>query len=226
MAGTVSVPGATVSSRATFITRTYNHVFGAIIGFVGIQLFFFQVGWAERMAEAMLRVNWLWVLGAFMIVGWLASHTAARSQTLAMQYVALAGFVLAEAILFVPMLYIANYYAPGAITSAAWVTLLGFSGLTAVAWFTRRDFSFLGAVLRWAAIGALLAIVSGVLFGFQLGTWFSVGMVFFAGCAVLYDTSNILHHYPEDRYVSAALALFASIALMFWYVLRLFMGRR
>ena len=82
MAGTVSVPGGTVSSRATFITRTYNHVFGAIIGFVGIQLFFFQVGCAERMADAMLRVNWLWVLGAFMIVGWLASHTAARSQTL------------------------------------------------------------------------------------------------------------------------------------------------
>jgi FtsH-binding integral membrane protein len=50
-------------------------------------------------------------------------------------------------------------------------------------------------------------------------------MIGFAGAAVLYDTSNILHHYPEDRYVAASLQRFASIALMFWYVLRLFMSR-
>jgi FtsH-binding integral membrane protein len=41
-----------------------------------------------------------------------------------------------------------------------------------------------------------------------------------------YDTSNVLHHYPEDRYVGAALELFASVAMMLWYVLRLFMSRR
>jgi len=46
-----------------------------------------------------------------------------------------------------------------------------------------------------------------------------------AGAAILFDTSNILRTYPEDRYVSAALQLFASVALMFWYVLRLFMSR-
>ena len=62
------------------------------------------------------------------------------------------------------------------------------------------------------------------LFGFQLGTFFSVAMVGLAGAAILYDTSNVLHHYPEDRYVGAALALFASVALMFWYVLRLMMS--
>jgi len=51
-------------------------------------------------------------------------------------------------------------------------------------------------------------------------------MIGFAGVAVLYDTSNIIHHFPEDRYVAAAMQLFASIALMFWYVLRLMMGNR
>ena len=74
--------------------------------------------------------------------------------------------------------------------------------------------------------GVYLAIVGGAIFGFQLGTWFSVAMIGFAGAAVLYDTSNIIHYYPEDRYVSAAMQLFASIALMFWYVLRLLMGNR
>ena len=103
--------------------------------------------------------------------------------------------------------------------------LVAAAGLTAVALITRKDFSFLRGILVWGGILAIVAIVAAVLFGFELGTWFSVAMIGFAGAAVLYDTSNILHHYPEDRYVAASLQLFASIALMFWYVLRLFMSR-
>ena len=72
---------------------------------------------------------------------------------------------------------------------------------------------------------ALGGIFASLIFGFALGTWFSVAMIGFAGAAVLYDTSNIMLHYPQDRYVAASMALFASIALMFWYVLRLFMSR-
>jgi FtsH-binding integral membrane protein len=72
---------------------------------------------------------------------------------------------------------------------------------------------------------ALVAIVSSIIFGFQMGTWFSVAMIGFAGAAVLYDTSNIMLHYPEDKYVAASMQLFASIAMMFWYILRLFMSR-
>jgi FtsH-binding integral membrane protein len=126
----------------------------------------------------------------------------------------------------VPLLYIANAVAPGAIQSAGLLTALGFGGLTAVAFLSRTDFSFLGALLKWAFIVALLAIVGSVLFGFQLGTWFSVAMVGLAGVAILRDTSNILHHFPDDRYVAAAMQLFASVALMFWYLIRLFMDRR
>ena len=45
----------------------------------------------------------------------------------------------------------------------------------------------------------------------------------------LYQLSEFLlfHHYEDDRYVAASLELFASVALMFWYVLQLkmsFMG--
>jgi FtsH-binding integral membrane protein len=68
--------------------------------------------------------------------------------------------------------------------------------------------------------------VAGTIFGFALGTYFSVAMVGIAGAAILYDTSNVLHHYPEDRYVAASLELFASVALMLWYILRIFMSRR
>ena len=223
---TMPVSALDTDRRATFLTRTYTHLLGAILGFTAIEGFLFSSGLAEPIARAMIGVNWLLVLGAFMLVSWLASRAAMGTSSIGSQYLWLAAFVAAEALIFVPMLYIADTYAPGAIQSAALVTVMGFVGLTAVAFSTRKDFSFLGATLRWLAIMAIVLIVASVLFGFELGTWFSVAMVAFAGAAVLYDTSNVLHHFPEDRYVGAAMQLFASIALMFWYVLRLFIGGR
>ena len=215
-----------VDARASFITRTYLHLAGAIAGFVAVEAALFESGLAAPIAQAMLGTSWLMVLGAFMVVSWLASRAAHGSSSAALQYAALAGFVLAEALIFVPLLYIADAVAPGAISSAAVVTLGGFAGLTAVAFWTRKDFSFLGGLLRWGFIVALVTIVAGVIFGFELGTFFSVAMVGLAGAAVLYDTSNVIHHFPEDRHVGAALQLFASVALMFWYVLRLFIASR
>ena len=222
----VRIEGALSSTRAAFIARTYSHLFGAIVAFTLLEIVFFKTGIAEVVAQTLLSVNWLFVLGGFVIVSWFASRAAHVAKSASVQYAALGGFVLAEAIIFVPLLYVANYYAPGVISSAATVTLLGFSGLTFIVFRTRKNFSFLGGLIRWGLGLALVAIVAGVLFGFQLGTWFSVAMVGLAGGAILYDTSKIIHEYPEDRHVGAALELFASVALMFWYVLRLFLARR
>jgi uncharacterized protein len=215
-----------IDSRAQFITRTYTHVVGGILAFILIELGLFESGAAEQIARFMLSFNWFLILGAFMLVGWLATRTAQTSTNLGMQYFSYAMYIVVEALIFVPLLYIANAKAPGAIDSAALVTGLGAAGLMFVAHRTRKDFTFLRAVLMWGGILAIVAMVGGAVFGFQLGTWFSVAMIGFAGAAVLYDTSNIIHVYPEDRYVAAAMQLFASIALMFWYVLRLFMGNR
>ncbi len=210
--------------RATFINRTYNHLMGAIVLFALIEVGLFQSGLAQSIARVLLGGSWLLVLGAFMLVSWFASRISLTSESKGAQYAALGGFVVAESIIFVPMLWLADQYAPGAIQSAAVVTLVGFAGLTAVAFVTRKDFSFLRGLLMWGGVVAMLAIVGGILFGFELGTWFSVAMIGFAGAAILYDTSNVLHHFPEDRYVGAALQLFASVALMFWYVLQLFLS--
>lgn len=215
-----------VEARARFIVRTYNHLFLAIILFTAIEVGLFMSGLAVPIARAMLGTSWLVVLGGFMVVSWLASRVAHQAVSLPAQYAALVGMVLAQAIIFVPLLVIANAFAPGAIQSAALVTMLAFAGLTAVAFITRKDFSFLRGVLMFGGICALVAIVAGVIFSFQLGLFFSIAMVGFAGVAILYDTSNVIHHFPEDRYVAAALQLFASVALMFWYVLQSFLGSR
>lgn len=218
------VADASLSDRSEFIWKTYAHVVGAILAFAAVEVYLFQSGVAMAIAEPMLN-NWLMVLAAFMLAGWGASHVAHRIESKPAQYAAFALFIVAEALIFSPMLLMANAYAPGAIESAAGVTLLGSVGLVATAMITRKDFSFLRGMMVWVGILAMVAIVSSILFGFELGTWFSVAMIGFAGAAVLYDTSNIMHHYPADKYVAAGMALFASIALMFWYILRLFMNR-
>jgi FtsH-binding integral membrane protein len=218
------VAQASVEDRSEFIWKCYAHVVGAIIAFAAIEVYFFQSGIAEAIAAPMLN-NWWLVLGAFILAGWGASHVAHRVQSVGAQYAALAFFVFVEALIFAPMLWIAYLMQPGIIDSAAGVTLLGCGGLIAVAMITRKDFSFLRSLLVWGGILALIGIFGSLIFGYQMGTWFSLAMIGFAGAAVLYDTSNILHHYPQDKYVAASLALFASIALMFWYVLRLFMSR-
>jgi FtsH-binding integral membrane protein len=169
--------------------------------------------------------SWLLILGGFVLISWLSSSVAHRASTPAAQYGAYAALIVAEALLFAPMLFIASLQAPGVISQAAMLSVVGFAGLTLVALSSGRDFSTLGALLKWGGIVALVAIVAAVLFGFELGTWFSVAMIGYAGGAILFDTAKILRAYPEDRYVAASMQLFASLALLFWYVLRLLMRR-
>ena len=208
------------SERAAFIANTYMHLFGAIVAFVALEYYFFSSGVAAALAPLMTG-NWLLVMGAFMVIGWLASAGASRVTSPTVQYLALGAFVVAEALIFIPILLYANAYAPGVIQSAGMLTLLGFAGLTMVAFTMRKDFSFLNGVLMWGGIAALLLIVGSLIFGFNLGTWFSVAMIALAGGSILRDTSNIMLHYPQDRHVAAALALFSSVAMMFFYILRL-----
>ena len=216
----VSVQGAT--GRAALITRAYTHLFGAVVIFVLLEWWLFASGLAERIARPLLSVNWLYVLGAYMIVAWIASHFAHRSTSRAGQYAALMAYIMAKTVIFVPLLTMAERRAPGVIGSAGAMTVAGFAALTAIAFTTRRDFSFLRGLLLWGGIVALGLIVTALLSGFTLGPLFSVAMVGYAGAAILYDTSNILHRYRTDRYVAAALELFASVALLLWYLVRLY----
>ena len=213
-----------IDRRARFIVKTYNTLFTAILAFAGIEYALFASGLAPVIAQFFMG-NWLLVLGGFMVIGWFGSRVAHTSESNTAAIAALSAYVVAEAIIFVPMLYIAEMTAPGAIQAAGITTIAGFAGLSFVAHYSKRDFSFLGSALRFAGIMVLVLIGLSFFTGLQLGTWFSVGMVLFAGLSILHDTSNILRHYPEDRHVAAALSLFASVALMFWYVLRLFMSR-
>ncbi len=217
---------APVSERATFITRTYLHLLGAIAAFVGIEAWLIQSSVAEPLIGMMMgsQYSWLIVLGLFVGVSWIADMWAQSATSKAMQYMGLALYVVAEAVVFLPLLYIASNFYPQAIPMAAGSTAALVVLLTAVVFITRKDFSFLRPIVLFGGLAAMGAIVVGILFGFTLGPIFTYAMIAFACIAVLYDTSNILHHYRTDQYVGASLALFASVALLFWYILRLFIA--
>ena len=215
-----------VEDRSAFIWKCYAHVVGAILAVLAIETYLFSSGVAWQIAEPMLNSPML-VLAAFIGLSWGASHFAHTLKSTTSQYVAFAVLVVAWSLMFVPMLAMALIMdqSGSMIQSAVGVTIFGCGALIATVMITRKDFSFLRGVLVWGFFIAMGLIAASLLFGWNLGTWFSVGMIGFAGVAVLYDTSNIMHHYPQDRYVAASMALFSSIALMFWYILRLFMSR-
>ncbi len=212
--------------RAAFIRKTYAHLAGAIAAFIGMEYLLFQTGVPEAMISFVsgAQYGWLLLLGGFILAGWLARGLAASGKSQGLQYAGLGLYVVAEAFIFLPILYIAAYYSsPDVIPTAALITGLLFAGLTAVVFITRKDFSFLRSVLVIGGFVAIGLIVASTIFGFTLGLVFSGAMVILASIAILYDTSKILHKYPTDRYVGASLELFASVALLFWYVLRIVM---
>ena len=216
--------------RTTFVRRTYLHLLGAVLACVALDAVILTV-FDEQLRPLVQWVtggwHWLAFLGAFMGVSYIADRWAHSITSRQTQYFGEGLYVLAEAIILIPLLWMAEHYCQdGAIQTAGLITAIVFGGLTVTVFVTKADFSF----LRWALVAgsfiALALIVVGCCFsGFTLGLWFSVAMVVLATGMILYNTSNVLHHYNTEQYVAASLALFASIALLFWYVLQIVMSQ-
>jgi FtsH-binding integral membrane protein len=225
----ITVAQARPSERAQFIQKTYLHLAGAVGAFILVEFLLFQTGIAAALTNFVMgsRFSWLILMGGFVLLGWFSRSLTAKADSVNTQYAGLGIYVVAEALLFAPLLYIAAYFSDAnVIPTAAILTLLMFAGLTAIAFTTKKDFTFLGGVLKLGGFVALGLIICSVLFGFTLGLVFSVVMVAFASAAILYDTSKVMHHYSTQHYVAASLELFASVALLFWYILRIVMASR
>jgi FtsH-binding integral membrane protein len=226
-----SVAEAAPSQRAQFIRKTYMLLAAAILAFIVVETFFFLTPVAEIVANVVFSggsMGWLLVLGLFMGVSFLANRWATSETSKATQYFGLGIFIVAEALIFVPLIFFSMYYAgnDGTVLLKAGITTIGlFLGITATVFITRSDFSFLGPILAIGGFLALGFIVSSAIFGFSLGSIFAFVMVAFAGTAILYETSNVLHRFNPNQHVAASLALFASVALLFWYILTIFSSR-
>lgn len=219
---------AGASERAAFIRRTYAHLAGAVLAFVGLVTFLFTVvpqQTLERFAIG-LSHSWVLVILAFMGAGWLAQVWARSDTSRGLQYLGLALYIVLEAVIFLPLLVVAVFYTGDKtiIPTAGILTLAVFGGLTASVFITRKDYSPLGPVLCVGSFIALGVIVAATIFGFSLGLFFSFAMVALLSGYILYDTSNVLLHYRTDQHVAAALALFSDIVTLFWWILRILLS--
>jgi FtsH-binding integral membrane protein len=215
---------AAESARAAFIRRTYAHVAGAVLALVALEFLLLNLPGIDHLATSLVAspATWLIVVAAFIGFGYLAEVWARSETSAAVQYVGLALYVVLEAVIFLPLLYIVlNFIRDDTlIPTAGILTLAMFGGLTVAAFATRKDFSFLGPILM---VGGFLALGGVVAFAFVGSLSFGLIVAFFivalASATILYQTSNVIHHYRTDQHVAAALGLFASIATLFYHIL-------
>lgn len=215
--------------RVSFYKKTYSHVAGGVLVFILFEYLLLQSDAVVEFALSMTQGwRWLIMLGGFMFITNYAEGMALKTPDKNKQYLAYGIYILAEAFIFVPLIYMAAFYmesGPAILNQAAIVTLALFTGLSAIVFVTKKDFSFLKAGLTVGFFIAIGLIIAGSIFGFNLGLWFSVGMCLLAAGSILYQTSNLVNKYGVEDYIPAALGLFASLMLLFWYILRIFMSR-
>jgi len=222
------VANAAESERANFIKRTYVHLAGAIGIFAVLETILIQSGVANSFMGVLAGSKWSWliVLGVFMLVSTVANNWAHSGVSREKQYMGLGLFIIAEAIIFMPLIFMALMRDPSGtlLQNAAVVTAALVAGLTFTAFSTKVNFSFMGRFLMIGGFIAMGLILASILFGFSLGLWFSGAMILFAAGSVLYSTSNIIHEYHTEQHVAASLSLFSSVGLLFWYILQFMMS--
>lgn len=215
-------------TRQKFIRKTYLHLAAAIALFAVIETLLIQAG-LGKLALQLLAINKFAWLGVLLVYGF-ASHFvhkwAHSSLSIEKQYMAWFAGIVIEAVIFLPMIAMALYFSKDVniLQQAAVTTIALVIGLTAVVFTTGKDFSFLRPALTIGFFVVAGLIIASIVFGFSLGIYFCGAMIIFASGAILYETSQIQHHYNETQYVGASLSLFASVGLLFWYVLQFFMS--
>jgi len=228
---TDTVAASPPNVRAAFIRRTYLHLAVAIAALVGIEAVLLQLGLGLKFLASMRQAGggaWIALMVAFIGGGYLAQYMARSSNSVGTQYMGLTMYVLLEAVILLPILTFATevpqFAGKNLPLQAGILTLIAFGALTAAVFVSKKDFSFLGPVL-WVASWLLLGfvIVAVIFGGFSFGLGITVFGLILAAGFILYDTSNVMHHYGPNQHVAASLELFASVALMFYYVLRLLM---
>ena len=229
------VAAAAPAARADFYRKTYMLVAAAcaVFGLVlaGTLSMPAVVNPLTQLFFGGGALGWLLVLAAFWGISMLANRLAFGGASEGTQLAGLGIYIVAEALLFAPMLNVlmmrfgdatlSEIVAPAAVS-----TLLLAGGLTATVFMTKTDFSFLRAFVSIGFVVALGAVVLLALFGGGIGTWFIIAMTVFISVVILYQTWMVKTQFRPDQHVGAALIIFAGVATLFWYLVMIFASRR
>ena len=219
---------AAEDARRAFVQRTYLHLSGALVLFSLILAAVFTLTPAPLLQQTVglmfgSKFGWLIVIGLLMGAQYMANAFTQAENSVSMQYLGLGFYTVAQAAVFVPLLYVANQMDPKILPTAGVLTGVIFGGLTLLVFVTRSDFSGIGRYLWLGGLVLMGIVVAGMFFNFSLGLWFTGAAIGLAAGYILYDTSNVLHHYRTDQHVVASLALFSSVTALLWDIIVLLM---
>lgn len=146
----------------------------------------------------------------------------ALSRKVPLNYILLIIFTLLESVM---ISYTIVEYDPKVVISAAILTILAVSGLTAYACLSSDDYTQLGGILV-ASLAVLfgLGILSFAFGGFTRILYCALGVVTFS-VYLIYDTQLISGklgtEFDIDEYIFAALNIYLDIVRLFIYILRI-----
>ena len=217
----VAAISAAAEERATFLQRTYLMLLAGVGVFAGTIWAADNVPAIQNLAIGLWRTHPLLVVALLFGAGFGVRAVANKHPINLVAYFAYAFFF---GLLLAPASLYAAEFAPDVLSQAVVVTLLVFSGLTAYVFVSGKDFSFLRGALAIAALLLFAVLIGGILFGYTMGLWMSVAFVALYAGFILYDTSRILHHYPTNAHVPAAIELFVSLIMLFQWILNLLLS--
>lgn len=205
------------TGRFGIFRQAFLHVTAALAVFVVLEAALLQIPGVDRLVRLMtISWNWVVVAAAFIFLSYLAGRWSRQEHTLLVQYLALALYVAAEALIFLPLVsYLNALGGPYAVPSAGVLALTVFAGLTLTVLVRGREFApsqtALAAVL-WAAVGL---VACGLLFEFN-GVVIVVAALSALAIAVILVESHRLGDFTRGQHVSAALAMLASVGIGVW----------
>ncbi len=210
---------AAPSERLLFLRKTYSLVLLGITLFAATMLGFGKVALVTD-ASLWIYTSSRWTSLILMIGGGVVVRMLARKRvvgfTFYLAYAVLLGLLIAP---------FAAMAGPETVGTAALLTTAIFAGLTVYAFVTKTDFSWLGGALSIGLFAMIGIGVASMIFGWSLGSWYSIaGALLFSGY-ILYDTSNIVRTNRVDEAVPAAIELFTSVIMLFWHLLSLLSNR-
>ena len=217
----VAAISAAAEERATFLQRTYLMLLAGVGVFAGTIWAADNVPAIQNLAIGLWRTHPLLVLALLFGAGFGVRAVANKHPINLVAYFAYAFFF---GLLLAPASLYAAEFAPDVLSQAVVVTLLVFSGLTAYVFVSGKDFSFMRGALVIASLILFAVLIGGWIFGYTMGLWMSVAFVALYAGFILYDTSRILHHYPTNAHVAAAIELFVSLIMLFQWILNLLLS--
>lgn len=161
-------------------------------------------------------ITWTMII-LFVLNAWICLLALRFFRHPLVEYGALVGFPVAQAVILFPAFAYTDSLHPGFGVIGPLELFVAFGVLSGIAFFTRRDSTMYRRMVTWFPCFLVLLLASTLLFGYDRA-WL-VGVAGIAGFIVFLSEAKVMDRLPEERYVAAAVILAAAPATAYGYAL-------